>query len=314
MPSGASATYSERVHGARLSAPDTGLDISTWAHAALTRMTDVPHVHRAGLALTEGGGRRLRFTASDRSAGDWCHVDAYDDVPLNTAVRRGTPVLGSLDDLAERYPELAARQRGTPTVAIAAVPLVAAGQVLGGVVLFWDGPQPFDEAQRTELVELGAELGAALRRVQRTTERAPALADAPVPAGARVAHHEVPPDPAAVSGARRFLRRILEEWGVDDDASDTAVLCLSELVTNAVIHTHAGCTVSVVLEDDTLATVVRDCGAADATHDEARDDPFRVHGRGLQLVEALVARWGSELDASGTTVWFVLETAGSGQE
>jgi anti-sigma regulatory factor (Ser/Thr protein kinase) len=296
------------VHGARLSTPDTGLDISTWAHDALARMTDVAHVHRAGLALTEGGGRRLRFTASDRGAGDWCHVDAYDDVPLNTAVRTGEAVLGSLDDLADRYPELAARQRGTPTVAIAAVPLVAAGQVLGGAVLFWDRPQAFDERQRAALRELGAELGAHLRRVQRTTERTHAsLADAPVPSGAKAAHHDVPPDPAAVSGARRFLRRTLQGWGVDDDTSDTAVLCLSELVTNAVIHTHAGCSVSVLLDDGVLATVVRDSGVADDTADEARDEPLRVHGRGLQLVDALVARWGSELDASGTTVWFVLE-------
>ena len=34
---------------------------------------------------------------------------------------------------------------------------------------------------------------------------------------------------------------------------------------------------------------------------------MRVHGRGLQLVEALSDRWGSERDAAGTTVWFALE-------
>lgn len=308
MPEAHGSAYSGQVHGVRLSTPDAGLDISTWAHDALTRMTDVPHVHRAGLALTEGGGRRLRFTASERGAGDWCHVDAYDDVPLNTAVRTGATVVGSLDELAARYPELVAHQRGTPTAAIAAVPLVAAGQVLGGLVLFWDAPQSFDEAQRKELAELGAELGSDLRRVQRTTERSqPSLADVPAPRGARVAHHDVPPDAAAVSRARRFLRRTLEDWGIDDDTSDTAVLCLSELVTNAVIHTHAGCSVSVRLEGGVLTTVVRDSGADGSATDEARDDPLRVHGRGLQLVEALVARWGSELDASGTTVWFVLE-------
>jgi hypothetical protein len=32
-----------------------------------------------------------------------------------------------------------------------------------------------------------------------------------------------------------------------------------------------------------------------------------VHGRGLELVAALAARWGYELDADGTTVWFALE-------
>ena len=34
---------------------------------------------------------------------------------------------------------------------------------------------------------------------------------------------------------------------------------------------------------------------------------MRVSGRGLMLVEALADRWGSEVDASGTTAWFVLE-------
>ncbi len=32
-----------------------------------------------------------------------------------------------------------------------------------------------------------------------------------------------------------------------------------------------------------------------------------MHGRGLQLVEALADRWGSERDALGTSVWFALE-------
>ena len=67
--------------------------MATWARAALASLSDVPAVRRGGLALTEGGGRRLRFTASDRDGGrvDWCHIDAYDDVPLNTAIRRAKP-------------------------------------------------------------------------------------------------------------------------------------------------------------------------------------------------------------------------------
>ena len=38
-------------------------------------------------------------------------------------------------------------------------------------------------------------------------------------------------------------------------------------------------------------------------------DPLAVHGRGLQIVDACSTRWGSELDAVGMTVWFVLEPA-----
>src|SRR5436190_20687147 len=84
----------------------------TWARSALAQLGHVPGVHRAGLALAEGGGRRLLFTASDRDnegSVEWCDVDAYEDVPLNHTVRTGEAVVGSLDDLARRYGAFAAR-------------------------------------------------------------------------------------------------------------------------------------------------------------------------------------------------------------
>lgn len=290
---------------------DTGLNIAEWSRDALELMTDLPGVRRVGLALAEGGGRRLRFTASERQSGagvEWCHVDAYEDVPLNTAVRTGRPVLGALDDLGPMYAGFVEAQRGTATAALAAVPIVTAGQTLGGFVLFFDHPQAFDHSQQVELVRVGEDLGAALRRAQRGEERPNvALSDGPVPPGAVVAVHDVPHHPAAVGEARRFLRSTLQGWGVDEQMTDPAVLCLSELVTNAVIHAHAGCVVRVLLEHGTLTTTVRDSGTPDAASVEPAEDPLRVHGRGLQLVDALATRWGSELDSVGTTVWFVLE-------
>jgi anti-sigma regulatory factor (Ser/Thr protein kinase) len=285
--------------------------VGTWARDALESLGRLLGVHRVGLALVEGGGRRLRFTASDRDSSDdpaWCHVDAYDDVPLNTAVRTGQPVTGTLDDLRHRYARFVSRQRGTPTAALAAIPLVTAGQVLGGFVLFYEAPQAFDRGQRRDLEQLGVDLGATLRRVQRGQERAPApLPDEPVPPGAVTAVHEVENSPSSVSAARRFLRQTLDDRGVDQDTSDTAVLCLSELVTNSVVHTHGGCVVRVVLDGRVLTVTVRDHGAQQAVSPASADDPLRVHGRGLQLVDALAARWGSELDLEGTTVWFTLE-------
>ena len=290
---------------------DTGLSVDRWAQDALASLTDLPQVHRAGLALPEGGGRRLRFTASDRANDgtvDWCHIDAFDDVPLNTAVRTGEPVLGSLDDLQRSYPDFVERQRSTATVAVAAVPMVSAGQTVGGYVLFFDQRQDSTSTRRREIEHVGAELGAKLRRAQRTEPRplSPFLGSPTSPA-ATVATHAVVADPAAVSGSRRFLRRTLEAWRVDEDTIDTAVLCLSELVTNAVIHAGAGCLMRVVLEAGMLTISVRDGGSRNGVVTAATDDPLQVHGRGLQLVDALATRWGSELDTVGTTVWFDLE-------
>jgi anti-sigma regulatory factor (Ser/Thr protein kinase) len=286
-------------------------NIAAWAQDVLGPLTELGGVRRAGLALAEGGGRRLRFTASDRATEqglDWCHVDAYDPVPLNTAVRMGEPVVGALDELHERYGQFVSRQHGTSTVALAALPIVAAGQTLGGYVLFFDQLQPFDHKQRLALTELGEHLGAGLRRAQRGEERPLlTLSDEPPPPGALGAVHDVAPGPSGVSGARRFLRSTLDSWGVDEEATYTAALCLSELVTNAVIHARTGSVVRIVLDGGVLTTTVRDLGNREPGSQEPLDDPLRVHGRGLQLVDALANRWGSELDNVGTTVWFVLE-------
>lgn len=292
-------------------ATGTALDIAAWARHALASLARLPSVSRVGVALAEGGGRRLRFTASDRAEGpelDWCHVDAYDDVPLNTAVRSGTAVVGDLDDLDRHYSDFIERQRGTATVAIAAQPITSADQTLGGFVLYFDRPQSFDHRQRARLAELGAQLGGALRRALHVVEPAQlALPDEPTPPGASVASHEVTHSAAGVVAARHFLRDVLKRWHVDEEIAFTAMLCLSELVTNAVIHTHGSCVVRVVLDAGVLTTTVRDWGPRDPGAGEPGDDPLRVSGRGLQLVDALTSRWGSEQDAAGTTVWFVLE-------
>jgi anti-sigma regulatory factor (Ser/Thr protein kinase) len=296
--------------------PQTGLQttidaVAVWTQGALDSLDQLSGVRRVGLALAEGGGRRLRFTASDRDNRErpaWCHVDAYDDVPLNTAVRTGQPVSGTLDDLEERYATFVSKQRATATVGLAAVPIVAAGQVLGGFVLFFDAPQAFGAQQRSELQQLGADLGATLREAQRRRDRTHVpLSARAVPPGAVAAVHDVPGDVADVAGARRFLRRTLDDWGVDPDTCDTAVLCLSELVTNAVVHADSGCSVRALLEDQVLTITVRDRGHSSSPSGEPVEEPLRVHGRGLQVVEALATRWGSDFDTMGTSVWFVLE-------
>jgi len=285
--------------------------VAGWTGQAFAQLTELPGVHRVGLALVEGGGRRLRFTASDRDGGasiDWCDVDAYDDVPLNTAVRSGRAVLGSLAELHEHFPAYVDRQEGTSTVGLAAVPVVAAGQTLGAYLLLFDRPQRFDRRHARDLARLAGELGAALRHAlsserRRTKDR---VRDDPLPPGARVATHEVDAHPAAVSGARQFLRQTLDVWGVDDDVEYTATLCLSELVTNALIHSHGGCLVRAVLHDGVLTTTVLDWGTSVAGSSGPVEDPLQVHGRGLQVVDALADHWGYRRDDDGASAWFAL--------
>ena len=287
-------------------------DVDGWAVAAFAVLGGLPAVVRVGLALVEGGGRRLRFTATERrTAADlgWCHIDAYDDVPLNDAIRHGTPVIGALGELQPGYAGFVAAQGTTPHVAVAAVPISAGGEVLGGYVLFFDEEQPFDRRQRAELGRIGHRLGSSLRGVLRRDRRRPVgtRSQPATPAGARVAVHEVRAELAAVGAARRFLRDTLAGWDVATARAETAMLCLSELVTNAVIHSHGGCVVRVVLHRDELTVWVRDSGIAGAVPLVPSGDPLEVHGRGLQLVEALTTSWGHDTDAEGASVWFALD-------
>jgi anti-sigma regulatory factor (Ser/Thr protein kinase) len=293
--------------------PDLGVgrDTDAWAEHALDLLAALDGVRRAGLGVVEGGGRRLSFvSAEDAGAGlpPWCHVDAYDDVPLNTVVRSGRAVVGSLDQLEASHPVFVERQRDTGTVALAAVPIVDGRRTLGGFVLFYRELRPFGTEEVEQLSALGAELGRGLRRAQEPpTPHADRWVPAEPSAGARVVQFSVAGDPAAVGPARHELRDALRDWDLDPDAIDRATLCLSELVTNAVVHAASGSWVRVTNDAGSVAVTVRSPGAPLPGLDHGVDDPLQVHGRGLQLVEALSSSWGSEVQGGGLTTWFVLD-------
>lgn len=291
------------------------------ATCLLTDLAALPGVRRVGFALSEGGGRRLRFTSSDRTTAeglDWCHIDAYDDVPLTTVVRTGEAVLGERDALDPRYDGYVAHQP-EEVKALAAVPLPGIGSPIGGLVIFLEEPWAFDESQRRLLEATARRAAEAVRRVRlgggdRLDEPDPADEQ-----GVRTAWLVLDDDPRAAGRARRFLREFLAAAvaagaEVSDDLAGTAELCLSELVTNAIVHAGGQSELRATL-DTALTVRVRDHGgpAPDAAPD-ADPDPLRVHGRGLQLVEALADRWGSEHDAVGTSVWFSLELGAEPRE
>jgi anti-sigma regulatory factor (Ser/Thr protein kinase) len=117
-------------------------------------------------------------------------------------------------------------------------------------------------------------------------------------------------DPRAAGIARRSLRGRLLEWDVPEQAAEVAELCLSELVTNAVVHAQTSSVLTVALEEGALTVSVRDRGgAAESPVLVDDEDPLKVFGRGLQLVDALADRWGSERDVHGTTSWFALDVS-----
>ncbi|MDF6017612.1 ATP-binding protein [Streptomyces sp. JH34] len=115
----------------------------------------------------------------------------------------------------------------------------------------------------------------------------------------------LPAHPESVAGARRLTRARLAEWGPAGDADDAAVLIVSELVTNAVVHT-ASTKVVCELRCDAgrLRVSVQDQGHQPGGPRLSLTADGE-HGRGLLLVDSLSTAWGSH-DAgnhSGRIVW-----------
>jgi anti-sigma regulatory factor (Ser/Thr protein kinase) len=113
-----------------------------------------------------------------------------------------------------------------------------------------------------------------------------------------------PATPAQAKEARRFLAAILD----GRPAADEAILCLSELVTNATVHSHSRngghYTVRAEMNDRHLRVEVQDEGGPWAPP----RDGDELHGRGLLIVSQLARDWGRHgSSAAGWTVWFEMD-------
>ncbi|WP_329184660.1 ATP-binding protein [Actinacidiphila glaucinigra] len=112
------------------------------------------------------------------------------------------------------------------------------------------------------------------------------------------------PFPKTVYIARRQVSRVLNGWGVPDDAVDTAVLITSELVTNAIRHCDTRHLVHVQVTDDGTQLLLE---VSDPSHRRPRPTVAPSHaesGRGLMLVRVVAADFGArDRDPVGKTVW-----------
>ncbi|MEW2223318.1 SpoIIE family protein phosphatase [Streptomyces sp. NPDC006990] len=114
---------------------------------------------------------------------------------------------------------------------------------------------------------------------------------------------ELPGNALAAGAARRFARVALSRWGVHGTPADDAVLLVSELVTNAVVHAGT----SVGLECRYAAGVLY-AEVADL-HPARRVAAHGEEGHGLRLVGALAKEWGFSYRRDRKSVWFQLGTA-----
>ena len=115
-------------------------------------------------------------------------------------------------------------------------------------------------------------------------------------------------DQQAPSRARAAVARFIATSGISELARDKLILLVSELVSNAVLHSDAPPASGVllharVLEPGNIRVEVTDSGSGFTA---APRDPSRVTGGyGLFLVAQEANRWGVDREG-GTRVWFEL--------
>ncbi|WP_371792285.1 ATP-binding protein [Streptomyces sp. NBC_01471] len=114
------------------------------------------------------------------------------------------------------------------------------------------------------------------------------------------------PEQTRVARMRRVTRAFMRHWAVPEVLAENVVLCVSELVTNAIQHGHGDIGLRVRYTADELRVDVTDGNHAPALLRAAGDDD--VSGRGLLLVAMLAMDWG--VDNDGTTTWCVFHVAG----
>ena len=116
---------------------------------------------------------------------------------------------------------------------------------------------------------------------------------------------ELPAEPHSAKVARDAIAGLDGHLG---NVFGDVVLLISELVTNSVRHSGAGCEDAVIVRvhftDTMLRLEVEDAGRGGGVIAPRPPDPEAGGGFGLQLVQTLSERWGHErLSAGGTLVW-----------
>lgn len=116
----------------------------------------------------------------------------------------------------------------------------------------------------------------------------------------------VGPGADAVPRARRFTATSLSD--LPAPLREDAELLVSELVTNAVLHTSGEVTLRLARLEDGVRIEVEDAEPAPPVR--LRENESAMTGRGLMLVATLSSAWGVEpAAAGGKTVWAELRTA-----
>ncbi|HTW21658.1 MAG TPA: ATP-binding protein [Mycobacteriales bacterium] len=108
------------------------------------------------------------------------------------------------------------------------------------------------------------------------------------------------PQPHAAASAREYVRVFCRMPGLGE-VCESAVLVVSELVSNALRHADTPMVLLLRIDGPMLRMEVADRSPMFVRPHRA--ELLRENGRGLAIVAALAARWGVDLTDSGKSVW-----------
>ncbi|MFE5936937.1 SpoIIE family protein phosphatase [Streptomyces sp. NPDC056470] len=114
-------------------------------------------------------------------------------------------------------------------------------------------------------------------------------------------------EPERIAAARRHVRQLLHDW-TDEDQLDSAVLMVSEMVTNVLIHTDGDAllVVEVTCTGEARRLRVEVSDGSDELPHKRHPGEMASSGRGLLLMEMLADAWGVDPRGEGKSIWFEL--------
>jgi len=119
----------------------------------------------------------------------------------------------------------------------------------------------------------------------------------------RTARRCLPKADESVRASRQLTHGTLARW-CDPSVHETALLLISELVTNGVRHAESDVVVRLAIGADTIRIEVDDRSPEMPV--VRSPGPTDLGGRGLRIVDELARRWGVVARRTGKCVWFEL--------
>ncbi|WP_330305878.1 MULTISPECIES: SpoIIE family protein phosphatase [unclassified Streptomyces] len=112
-------------------------------------------------------------------------------------------------------------------------------------------------------------------------------------------------EPERIADARQQLREMLHDWASEDQL-DSAVLLVSEMVTNVLVHTDADALLvaEVTGEPGERRMKVEVTDASDDLPHRRHPGELASSGRGLVFMELLAHAWGVDPRGEGKSIWF----------